>query len=59
MSSEARLRWRKSRYSTQDTDCVEIAPNREAVQARDSKVASSPVLGFGKMPWARFVSALK
>ncbi|MET7304288.1 DUF397 domain-containing protein [Embleya sp. NPDC005575] len=59
VSSEARLAWRKSRHSTQDSDCVEVAPDRDVVRARDSKVVLGPALGFGEAPWARFVSALK
>ncbi|MFE2870359.1 DUF397 domain-containing protein [Embleya sp. NPDC059259] len=50
---------RESHYSTQDSDCVEVAPDRAAVRARDSKVVLGPVLEFGEAPWARLVSALK
>lgn len=53
------LVWRKSSYSANNGDCVEIALTDEAVGARDSKNPGGPELWFAGAPWGRFVAAVK
>lgn len=45
--------WRKSSFSAQDTDCVELHP---AGAVRDSK---NPAAGLLKLPWSGLVAAVK
>jgi len=59
VSSESHLAWRKSAHSTQDSDCVEVAPDRNLVRTRDSKRPSGLVLDFTEATWSRFVYLLK
>lgn len=49
--------WRKSTYSTQDTACVEVAPLRGRIGARDSKVRFGAELRFTGAAWGSFVQA--
>jgi hypothetical protein len=51
--------WRKSTYSSDSANCVEVATDR-TVRIRDSKLADgSPVLSFSRQAWAEFVDGLK
>ena len=51
--------WRKSSYSTDNGDCVEIGwPEPTAVAVRDSKQQDSPALAFEDVNWRAFVSRL-
>jgi hypothetical protein len=56
----SRAAWRKSTYSGQDGNCVEIASNLPGVIAvRDSKDPDGPVLGFTHSDWALFIRGIK
>lgn len=52
--------WRKSSYSDGGaSNCVEIADGHAGlVPVRDSKVPHGPVLVFGAVSWASFVTEL-
>ncbi len=52
--------WRKSTYSSQDGNCVEIAANLPGIVAvRDSKNPPGPVLTFTHSDWAAFIQEIK
>ena len=53
------MKWQKSSYSTQQGNCVEVAPVREGTAVRDSKNPAGPVLRFSSDAWSAFVSAVK
>jgi hypothetical protein len=48
-------RWRKSSYSSDTANCVEVAFTDPAVAVRDSKNTTGPTLAFPTASWARFV----
>ncbi|WP_329109091.1 DUF397 domain-containing protein [Micromonospora sp. NBC_01699] len=50
-----RARWRTSRRSSGNGNCVEVAVLDGAVAVRDSKDRPGPVLLFGPAGWAAFV----
>ncbi|WP_327677162.1 DUF397 domain-containing protein [Kitasatospora sp. NBC_00458] len=55
-----RVAWRKSTYSAQEGQCVEVAdgfPGR--VPVRDSKNPDGPALTFPAEAWRAFVSAVR
>ncbi|WP_326797134.1 DUF397 domain-containing protein [Streptomyces sp. NBC_01808] len=59
-ASELSVRWRKSSYSTNGGDCVEIGEGTTpVVPVRDSKDPHGPALIFTTEGWADFVSAVK
>jgi hypothetical protein len=47
--------WRKSSFSTANSDCVEVSFAPETVAARDSKNPDGPVLAFAPTPWLAFL----
>ena len=47
--------WRKSSFSTANSECVEVAVTPEVVAARDSKNAAGPVLAFAPAHWSAFL----
>lgn len=53
--------WRKSTYSGQGHDCVEVADNVPGTQLiRDSKLGdSSPILNVSPQAYAAFIQAIK
>jgi hypothetical protein len=54
------LRWRKSSYSGNGGNCVEVARGRPGMVAvRDSKNPDGPVLGFTANEWERFIFRLR
>jgi hypothetical protein len=54
------LRWRKSSFSGNGGDCVEVASNRPGtVAVRDSKDKPGPTLGFTSGAWTAFVQAIQ
>jgi hypothetical protein len=55
----SRAEWRKSSYSSQDGNCVEVAVNLPAfVAARDSKHPAGPALLIPRDTWRRFIQSL-
>jgi hypothetical protein len=55
----SRAEWRKSSYSSQDGNCVEVATNLPgAVAIRDSKDPGSPVLLIPAAGWRAFLRDL-
>jgi hypothetical protein len=54
------LRWRKSSYSGNGGNCVEVARGRPGIVAvRDSKNPDGPVLSFSTNEWERFIFRLR
>jgi hypothetical protein len=53
------LRWRKSSYSGQGANCVEVVSVRQGSAVRDSKDPDGPVLRFSANAWRAFVAAVK
>jgi hypothetical protein len=54
------MRWRKSSYSSDDGNCVEVADLRDGSRAvRDSKDPSGGHLMFTTAQWAVFTTGVK
>lgn len=51
--------WRKSSYSGQGGDCVEIADGRGTIGVRDSTRPDGPGLVFPAGAWGAFVAGVK
>jgi uncharacterized protein DUF397 len=51
--------WRKSSYSGQGANCLEVAPVREGTAVRDSKNPGSAMLRFPEDSWRAFLVAVK
>ncbi|WP_406299681.1 DUF397 domain-containing protein [Embleya sp. NBC_00888] len=51
--------WRKSTYSANQGDCVEVAPGFAGVPVRDSKDPSVGCLVVGASSWAALTAALR
>ncbi|MER6535789.1 DUF397 domain-containing protein [Streptomyces sp. 900105755] len=52
------LNWRKSTYSGDSSNCVEIATSPAAVHIRDSKRPVGPRLKVRPATWTHFLSSL-
>ena len=52
-------RWRKSSYSGNGGNCVEVADHGNRVLVRDSKNPHGPMLGFGTEAWDTFTRRVK
>ncbi|MFF7953109.1 DUF397 domain-containing protein [Streptomyces griseorubiginosus] len=50
------LQWKKSSYSGDSSNCVEISATLTAIQVRDSKTMGSPHLAFQRCAWVPFIS---
>ncbi|MFD3824409.1 DUF397 domain-containing protein [Streptomyces sp. NPDC058625] len=48
-------RWRKSTYSPDASNCVEIATTPATILVRDSKDAAGLRLGLSRTTWAAFI----
>ncbi|MFE6055485.1 DUF397 domain-containing protein [Kitasatospora sp. NPDC056446] len=60
MDDPTRAKWRKSTYSAQEGQCVEVAdgsPGR--IPVRDSKDPDGPALVFPADAWQSFVTAVR
>lgn len=52
--------WRKSTFSQDTGNCVEVADNVPGlIGVRDSKIPSGPVLVFAPSEWSAFVGGIK
>lgn len=52
--------WRKSSYSGQGGDCVEVADGVYGiVPVRDSKEATGSVVSFSEQSWSAFIGGVK
>ncbi|MER6623770.1 DUF397 domain-containing protein [Streptomyces sp. NPDC000931] len=49
-------RWRKSSYSPDASNCVEVATTPATVLIRDSKDTSGPQLALSPTTWADFLA---
>ncbi len=52
-------RWRKSSFSGNGGNCVEVAGHGSRVMVRDTKDRQGPVLPFSPDIWRRFTSQIK
>jgi hypothetical protein len=52
-------RWRKSSYSDNGGNCVEVGGARRGVAVRDTQDRQGPVLAFTPGAWRRFASQVK
>ncbi|MEU8696493.1 DUF397 domain-containing protein [Streptomyces sp. NPDC059818] len=60
MTTEIITAFRKSSYSDQQGDCLEIAGTAgEGHAVRDSKSLTGTVLRIGSSPWSMFLTAVK
>ncbi|MFF6881281.1 DUF397 domain-containing protein [Streptomyces sp. NPDC012474] len=50
------LRWQKSSYSAEGSNCVEIASTATTVHIRDSKNPDGPHLTLQSTTWMEFLS---
>jgi hypothetical protein len=50
--------WRKSSFSAEDANCVEVARGRDVVGVRDSKQPHGPVLVLEPAGWTRLIAHL-
>jgi hypothetical protein len=48
--------WRKSTYSAEAANCVEIATIPSTILVRDSKTPTGPRLAFPPAAWADFLA---
>lgn len=53
------LSWRKSRYSADQGNCVEIASLPCSIFVRDSRAASGPVLVMAPDQWVKFIQHVR
>jgi hypothetical protein len=51
--------WRKSRYSMNDGNCVEVASVADGVKVRDSASPARMTLEYSAQAWRAFISDLK
>jgi hypothetical protein len=52
-------RWRKSSFSGNGGDCVEVGDDTRRVLVRDTKDGTGPVLRFTPAAWRRFADQVK
>jgi len=52
------VRWRKSSYSSDSANCVEVA-EADDILVRDSKDPDGPRLRFSRETWAAFINGVK
>ncbi|MFC5666626.1 DUF397 domain-containing protein [Kitasatospora misakiensis] len=61
LNASTPVHWRKSSYSNNGGECVEVAtdPSATAIPVRDSKDPDGPVLTFSVDAWDSFVAGLQ
>ncbi|MYW05617.1 DUF397 domain-containing protein [Streptomyces sp. SID3343] len=59
MPRTSSVQWRKSSYSSANSECVEVAPWTASTAVRDSKDPGIGRLVVASVSWSRLVSALK
>jgi Domain of unknown function (DUF397) len=52
-------RWRKSTYSGEEGNCIELAATPTGVDVRDSKDSDGPVLHFTRAELAAFLAGCR
>ena len=52
-------RWRKSSFSGNGGNCVEVGDDTRRVLVRDTKDRTGPTLAFGPAAWRRFTDQVK
>jgi hypothetical protein len=55
----SRAQWRKSSYSGNSGNCVEVAITEEFIDVRDSKHPNGLALSFTPAEWDTFIRAVK
>jgi hypothetical protein len=54
------MNWRKSSYSSNEGECVEVAELGDGTRlVRDTKDRNGPVLRFSADDWRRFTDSIK
>lgn len=53
------LRWRKSSYSSDTANCVEVLASTAGIGVRDSKDPGGPALRYSAVSWSSFVLAVR
>jgi hypothetical protein len=53
------LRWRKSSYSADTSNCVEVAEMQHGRAVRDSKDPDGPVLSYTMESWRDFIAGVR
>ena len=51
--------WRKSSYSSDSANCVEVLLSETQVGVRDSKDQTGPALSYSAASWTDFVAAVR
>lgn len=59
MEAMTDLRWRKSSYSDNGGNCVELGGARSGVLVRDTQDRQGPVLAFSPAAWRSFADQVK
>ena len=52
-------RWRKSSYSGNGGNCVEVGEARRGVLVRDTQARQGPTLAFSPAAWRKFAEQVK
>jgi hypothetical protein len=55
----SRAGWRKSSYSAQNGNCVEVGMGGLTVVVRDTRALPGAVLEFGPHAWRRFAARIR
>lgn len=58
-TSDTHPKWRKASYSTAQSNCVEVAPLRNATAVRDSKRPAAPHLRIPAAGWTALATRLR
>ncbi|MET7987669.1 DUF397 domain-containing protein [Streptomyces sp. NPDC005281] len=59
MVHEGKPLWRRSSRCGNESECVEVAVERDGVLARDSKTLAGPPLTFTAGVWSVFLDAVR